>query len=341
MSQWADYIKRMPKVDLHCHLDGSVTPETLVKLADLQRMELPTRLRGDLLHYLQAPDDCANLLEYLTKFDFVLGYLQTGKALEMAAQALVQTAAQENVYYIEVRFAPQLHTTMGLTSAEAVEAVCRGLKQGEQEYGITARAILIAMRDRPVAENMPLLELAERYRPLGVVGVDIAGDEFHYPTGTQAEFLAGAAKRDIPFTVHAGESGPSENIAAALELGAARIGHGTHLRDDPVLLEQVRQRKIPLELCPTSNLQTKATPNWKSYPVREYFDKGLIVTIHTDNRTVSSTTVGREYNILADRFDFTGPMLAQVVRNGVEAAFLPPERKKGLRDSVNAELARL
>ncbi len=332
-------ITRMPKLDLHCHLDGSITPETLSRLARQQNLPLPPGGEAALLAHMQAGDHCRDLLDYLARFDFVLPYLQTAQALRQAAHDLVAQAAAEQVRYIEVRFAPRLHLGRGLTLSQATEAVCLGLAEGQQATGTIARAILIGMRHEPVQHNLALIELAAAFAPQGVVAVDIAGDEKNYPPMTQRLLFEQAAARGLAFTIHAGENGPASNIGDAVSLGAARIGHGTSLRDDPALLELVRQEGIGIEMCPTSNIQTRAVAGWQQYPVADYLAAGLMVSVNTDNRTVSGTTSTREYTILAERFAFTPAQLVQVVRNSLATAFLPQNEKSALTAQVEQELS--
>lgn len=334
-------IMKMPKVDLHCHLDGSITPKTLIELAQMQDMPLPTGGEGALLAKMQAGEDCRDLIDYLTRFDFVLPYLQTEAALTQAGRDLVQQAADEGVRYIEVRFAPRLHLQRGLQPEQVVEAVCQGLAQGQQATGTVARAILIGMRHEPVEHNLALVSLAARYASEGVAAIDIAGDEKNYPPMTQRQLFEQAAEQGVAFTIHAGENGPPSNIRDAVALGAARIGHGTCLRQDPALLALVRQKGIGIEMCPTSNIQTHAVESWEDYPVAEYLNAGLLVSINTDNRTVSGTNSTREYAILAEKFAFTPAMLAMVVRNSLATAFLPAAEKAALTAKVEQELTAL
>ncbi len=334
-------IQQMPKVDLHCHLDGSVSPRTLAQIARQQQLPLPEGGEPALLAQMQAGEDCRDLLDYLKRFDFVLPYLQTTQALRQATFDLVAQAAAEQVRYLEVRFAPRLHLNRGLSPRQAVQAVCQGLAEGQKTTGTVARAILIGMRHEPAQNNLALVSLAAEFAAQGVVAVDIAGDEKNFPPMTQRPLFEAAAEKGVAFTIHAGENGPVSNIRDAVQLGAARIGHGIRLRDDPALLRLVKQKGIGIEMCPTSNIQTRAVAGWQDYPVAEYLAAGLLVSINTDNRTVSGTTSTAEYTILAEKFAFTPAMLAQVVRGSLATAFLPEDEKAALTAKVETELADL
>lgn len=335
-----NWLAAMPKVDLHVHLDGSISPETLIALAGYQGIPLPAYDPDRLLPYMQVGERCCeNLAEYLTKFDFVLPFLQTGDALAFVATEAVRQAAEHRIRYLEIRFAPQLHRHKGLSAAETIRHVIRGLNLGERQYGVKSRAIAICMRHHDVAANLEVIEAAALYKEQGVVAVDLAGNEAAYPAALFREVFERAGALGIPVTIHAGEAAGPDNIGEAVTLlGARRIGHGVRVREDDRVLALVRDRRIPLELCPTSNVQTRAVGGWDDYPIREYMDCGLLVTVNTDNPGVSGTTITQEYAALVERFGFTPREVAGLILNGVEAAFLEDEEKEKLRREMEAEL---
>lgn len=325
-------IGQLPKVDLHVHLDGSVRPETVLEIARLEGIELPAYEPEALLPFMQVDDTCGSLKEYLSKFDFTTRFLQTGQALERVAYETVAQAASHNCHYIEVRFAPQLHRRQGMTSEEAIHYVIEGLKRGEQQFGTQARAIGICMRNHSIADNLEVIKASAAYVGKGLVAVDLAGDEASYPPELFREVFALAHKHAIPVTIHAGEAAGASNVYEAVKnLGASRIGHGIRLQENPDVLDMVLKQQIPLEMCPVSNIQTKAVASWEAYPIRDYFDRGLMVTLNTDNPSVSGTDITREYRILSEKFGFTIPELAGIVMNGVEAAFLEDSNKQQLK----------
>ncbi|MFC5531354.1 adenosine deaminase [Cohnella yongneupensis] len=337
------WLSEMPKVDLHVHLDGSIVPETLIALARFQGMPLPTFDPVSLLPYMQVGENCCeNLADYLTKFDFVLPFLQTGDALAYVATESVRQAAECGTKYIEIRFAPQLHRHKGLSVEDAIRHVVRGLKFGEHQYGVKARAIAICMRHHGAEANLEVIDVAARYWGHGLVAVDLAGNEAAYPAALFRDVFAKAREIGIPITIHAGEAAGPDNIEeAVLQLGARRIGHGVRVREDDRVFELVRDRRIPLELCPTSNIQTRAVSGWDDYPIRDYYDRGLLLTVNTDNPGVSGTNITQEYRALVERFGFTPREIAGLIMNGVEASFLEPDLKDALRREMRGSLDRL
>jgi len=336
-----DYAK-LPKVDLHLHLDGSVKPETIVELAAEEGVELPGTDRETLSSLMQVKGDCASLQEYLSKFMFVGRFLHTPYALERIAYELVEQASEQRCKYVEVRFGPQLHRDRGLSAEEVVHYVIEGLRRGEAAFGVKARGIAACLRSHSDELNREVIEAASRYVGKGIVAVDLAGDEASFPAERFADVFALARRRDIPITIHAGEAaGPKNIYDAVTKLGASRIGHGVRLKDDAEVQKLVRKRRIPLEMCPVSNIQTKASPNWSAYPIRDYFDQELMVTVNTDNLTVSDTNLGKEYEMLREHFGFGPQELRRLVLNGVDAAFLPDGEKKELRRSMESEFAQL
>lgn len=342
ISETGQWLSLMPMVDLHVHLDGAVRPDTLRDLAHDQGMPLPVSCRRELLAHMQVGEECGSLKEYLSKFDFVLPYLQTAGALERVAFETVEQFALENGKYMEVRFAPQLHTRQGLSLDQVIAAVLAGLKRGQETWGLTARGIAICMRHHGVKENLEVVEAAAAYKKSGLVAVDLAGDEASYPPLLHQEVFRRALQHDLPVTIHAGEAAGAENIADAVErLGARRIGHGVRVRQNPRVQKLVRTESIPLELCPVSNIQTKAVPEWAQYPVREYFDQGLVLTINTDNPTVSGTNLLREYGVLVERFGFGPEEVARLIINGVHAAFVEKEEKKRLAAQLDSSFRSL
>ncbi|WP_248925143.1 adenosine deaminase [Paenibacillus hamazuiensis] len=335
-------IRELPKVDLHLHLDGSVRPGTIMDLADEHGIELPGKCAEELIPFMQVNETCTSLGEYLSKFHFTTRFLQTAAALERVAYEIVEQAAGHSCKYVEVRFAPQLHREKGLSAEEAIHAVLQGLKRGELQFGVKARAIAICMRNHSERENREVIEAAASFIGKGLVAADLAGDEASYPPERFRGVFAFSQKRDIPITIHAGEAAGADNIYEAVEnLGAARIGHGVRLKENPRILEIVADRRIPLEMCPISNIQTKAVPSWESYPIRDYFERGLHITVNTDNPSVSGTNITQEYRVLAEKFGFTVPELAKLAMNGLEAAFLEEHEKKALRKEFRRRLSEL
>ena len=335
-----DWLRRMPKVDLHLHLDGCVKPETILDWAAELGLELPAKDPAGLLPYMQVSEECASLVDYLAKFSFVLPFLQTEEALERCAYEVVERAAGDNCLYIEVRFAPLLHTERGLTADDAIKAVIRGLQRGERRFGVRARVIAICMRHHLPERSSEVIHAAAGHLGRGLVAVDLAGDEAGYPPRLFRELFGLARGYGLPITIHAGEAGGADNVLEAIDrLGALRIGHGVRARENPAVLELIRERGIPLEFCPTSNIQTKAVAGWDDYPIREYIRSGIVVTINTDNPTVSGTSMTEECRQIAERFGLGPGDIVRLMENAVEAAFLEESEKDALRAEFRSQVA--
>lgn len=321
------WIQEFPKVELHCHLDGSLPLDTVRRLA---------KDEGILREQLSVTGECGSLAEYLEKFALPLSCLQRKEQLEQAAEDYVVSLKEDGVIYTEVRFAPMLSTEEGLHGDEVVDSVLSGLKRGEEKTGIRARAILCAMRNHREEANKEVIRLALERLGSGVCAVDLAGDEGAYPNELFEELFKDAKKNRLPFTVHSGECGRAENVRIAYEWGAGRIGHGIALLKEEGLMEKFAEKGIGIELCPTSNLQTKAVKGPKEYPFGTFLEKGLKVSINTDNRTVSATSLNRELQRVLDWHIPKGAeeeqreLLRKLMKNAVETSFAEEEIKQEL-----------
>lgn len=319
------------RVELHCHLDGSLNVDFVQGQLAKQGIVME---REELEEKLKVQPDCTSLTEYLEKFDLPLRCLQTKDGLEHAAYELVRDASNDDVAYIEVRFAPMLSTDGGSTCEEVIESVVRGLKRGEEEYGVYASAIVCAMRHHSLEQNLEMLRGARTFIGKGVCALDLAGDESAFPTSQFRELFIQAKEWDIPFTIHAGECGSVDNIREAIELGAKRLGHGIALEKSKELRALCREKDIGIEMCPTSNLQTKAVEDLEKYPLKQFLEEGLLVSIHTDNRTVSGTTMEKEEEILRDKLHLSQEEIMRCKKNAILTAFTSDEIKQRLMESV-------
>ena len=256
--------------------------------------------------------------------------------MERVTFELVEDLAKEGVVYAEIRFAPQQSLQKGLTQDQAVEAAIRGAKRGMQQYPeIQVGLILCCMRGADNREeNLLTVRTAAAFLGRGVAALDLAGAEALYPTADYGEVFALAKELSVPFTIHAGEADGPESIRAALRMGASRIGHGVRAGEDPELLEELKERQIPLEMCPSSNVQTKAVPSLSEHPVLSYLRHGLLVTVNTDNMTVSDTTIEREFRLLKEELGMTPEERRQLLLNAADAAFLTAEERWRLRDVI-------
>jgi adenosine deaminase len=325
-----EMIHRLPKTDLHCHLDGSLRVATLLELGRADGVALPADTEEALTVALR-PAAGSDLVAYLRLFDLTLAVMQTEEALERIAFELAEDAARENVWYLEVRFAPILHQKKGLSLGAIVEAVLRGLRRAEGRWRIRSGVIVCGIRHIGPEVSLELAELAIQYKTQGVVAFDLAGAEKDYPAKHHREAFYRILNNNINSTVHAGEAFGARSIHQAIHYcGAHRVGHGTLLWEDPDLLEYVNDHRIPLEMCLTSNIQTGAAETYETHPFGTYFRKGLRVTINTDNRLMSDTTVSRELQLACDAFHFDVADLRNVLINGFKAAFLPHAEKKAM-----------
>lgn len=321
----------MIKVELHCHLDGSLNIDFVEEMLKEQNIVIP---REELEKRLRVSPDCTSLTEYLEKFDLPLLCLQTKEGLCRAAYELVREAAKEDVKYMEVRFAPMLSTAKGLTCSEVIASVVSGLCEAAEQYDVFASAIVCAMRHHSLEQNMEMLEAAREFIGKGVCALDLAGDESAFPTTLFRKLFEQAKEWGIPFTIHSGECGSVDNVREAIELGAKRLGHGIALEKSPELRRLCREKGIGIEMCPTSNLQTKAVESLAEYPLKRFLDEGLLVSIHTDNRTVSGTTLTHEEEILHEGLQLTHEELVRCTKNAIETAFASDEVKQELLDMM-------
>lgn len=325
-------------IDLHLHFDGSLLPRTILELAEEQGISLPARDPDELKLFLTAPKDCRSLNEYLEKFDLPLLVLQTREAIRKGMYTLLCSLKEQGMLYAEVRFAPQSHLKKGLTQEEVVKAAVLGMQEAAAGSFFKAQLILCCMRgaDSEKANRETIRLAAEFFNDhvcAKVCAVDLAGAEALFPTRSFSDLFAFARELDVPFTIHAGEAAGAESIEAALSFGARRLGHGVRVIERPELLEEIIEKQIPLELCMTSNLQTKALPQSTDYPLLYLLRRGAVVTVNTDNMTVSGTTIAHEYAALR-AMGMTAQEEKLLLKHGVEAAFLPEMEKERLRETI-------
>lgn len=334
-----ELIHSLPKTDLHVHLDGSMRISTIMEIAKQKGVSLPTQDPEELKKLVQVGDDCSSLEEYLKAFDITLSVLQDFDSIRRAAFELAEDAAQENVKYIEVRYCPMLHTKNGLTMPQIVKAVLQGLSEAERQYDIQTGVIICSIRQISPEVSLELADLTLAFKHRGVVAFDLAGAEYDNPAKYHKEAFYKVFNNNLNCTIHAGEAFGPNSIAQALHYcGANRIGHGTRLIEDRDLMNYVNDHRIPLEICLKSNIQTKAVKNIKEHPLKAYYDLGLRVTLNTDNRLISNTTVTDEYLLAAQTFNLAPNDLANIIINGFKSAFLPHNKKARLLKSVMAEL---
>lgn len=306
--------------ELHLHLDGSLRPDTVLSLAKSQGLFIS----DEAIQTLIAPSECRDLNDYLKCFELPLRVLQTPEALSLAVMELCMDLYMEGVELAEIRFAPQLHTQSGMTQMDAACAAANGIKRASAELsGFRSALILCCMRGKDnISENLETVRISSELLGRGVCGLDIAGAEALYKTSGFKYIFDEAKALGVPFTIHAGEADGPESVKSALDFGAKRIGHGIRAIDDASLLQRVIDEKICLEVCPTSNVQTKAAASIEGHPIRALFDMGARVTVNSDNRTVSSTSLAAEINLLKTRLGFTPGEIRLMQEWAMEASFI-------------------
>jgi adenosine deaminase len=318
-----DLLHALPKTDLHCHLDGSLRLKTMLELAEQQGVKLPADTEDGLARAIKIGARHGSLEEYLKGFEITLSVLQTEDALYRSAYELAMDAAAENCRLIEVRYAPVLHLQKGLKPTVVVEAVLEGLRAANRETGILAGVLVCGIRNMSPDVSLRLAELSVAYKNRGVLGFDLAGAEHGNPARDHQAAFQLILNNNINCTVHAGEAYGPPSIAQALHYcGAHRIGHGVRLREDGDLLNYVNDHRIPIECCPSSNVQTGAVTDMASHPFKFYLDFGIRVTINTDNRLITDTTVTKELSSMVRQFGLTLKDVRNILVGGFKSAFL-------------------
>lgn len=335
-----EFIHRMPKTDLHVHLDGSMRLSTILELAEKQGVKLPgdPQSEEELAAAINMGQICADLTDYLKAFDVTLSVMQTEEALYRAAFELAEDAALENVRYMEVRYSPLLHTRNSLSYPVIVEAVAEGLREAKRRYGIMTGQIICGIRHMTPESSLRMAELCVAFKNRGVVGFDLAGAEADNPAKDYRDAFYLIRNNNVNLTIHAGEAYGPESIHQALHIaGAHRIGHGTRLREDGDLLNFVNDHRIPLEICLTSNVQTRAAKSFESHPLPFYMSYGLRCTINTDNRLVTDTTMTEEYWRAVQYYDLNIGDLRKLMIDGYKSSFMSYRKKRTVTAQACAE----
>jgi adenosine deaminase len=335
-------LERLPKAEIHCHLDGSLRPRTVLELAGMQGVKLPTTNLTKLTRVLQAGKRTRNLGQYLKIFDITLSVMQERDALYRVAYELAEDAAAENVRHLEVRYSPILHRRKQLAFDQIVDPVIAGLADSGRRFGMTTGVIICGIRSMSPRYSLALAELALEYKNRGVLAFDLAGQEKDYPAKAHRRAFQLVLKNNINSTVHAGEAFGPASIAQALHYcGAHRIGHGTRLREDRDLMAYVNDHRIPLEVCLSSNVQTRAVRSIREHPFHFYFKHGLRLTLNTDSRLISGTTLSQEMALAVRAFRLSPYEVKRIIINGFKSAFLPYSQKARVLREINLEIDKI
>ncbi|OJU45238.1 MAG: adenosine deaminase [Microbacterium sp. 69-7] len=350
-------IRSLPKVSLHDHLDGALRPQTIIELADEIGLDVPTTDAGELADWFEDQSDSGSLVEYLKTFDLTTAVMQSAEGLRRVAKEFVEDLAADGVIYGEVRWAPEQHLAGGLSLEEAVEAVQEGIEEGEDAVDRSGRDIRVGQlitAMRHADRSLEIAQLVVAFRGRGAVGFDIAGAEDGFPPSRHRAAFDYLASEFFPVTVHAGEAAGLDSIRSAILDGRAlRLGHGVRIAEDLEVVQQqgdevlvtfgdlarwVRDREIPLELSPSSNLQTGAIAAWgkslEDHPFDLLYQLGFAVTVNVDNRTMSRTSLTRELALLAETFDYRLEDLEAFQLNAAAGAFLSVEEREELIELI-------
>ncbi len=329
----------LPKIDLHLHLDGAIRVPTIADLADDLGIPLPTYDPRKLARYVQVDRDCRSLTDFLKRFEVFYPILPFAKTQERIAYELCEDCARDHVIYFEARFAPALAANKRFTMEDAVTAALEGFRRGQRDFHIRSGLILCCYRSITPARNIATVKLAHKYREQGVIGIDLAGDELHYPAALHTKAFALARRLELPITIHAGEGEKADNIREAIfDHGATRIGHGVALQHDDELLKQVRDRGTTFEICLTSNLQTCSVPSLRRHPFKKFLDEQVRVTLNTDDPAISNITLTDEFKLAARAFRLTRPQIRQLLVSAAQSAFAPAAIRRQLTREIETSL---
>lgn len=345
-------IEEMPKVELHDHLDGGLRAETIIELAEEQKITIPSNNPQELESWFHRGANRKSLNLYLEGFSVTVSLMQDKKSLKRIAKEAIIDRAKQNIVYTEIRFAPSLCTQKGLNKREVIEAVLEGLKEGCAATGTAYGLILCAMRSKK--DSLEIAKLAVEYRSKGVVAFDIAGNEFGNPPKKHLEAFQYIHKNNFHITIHAGEAFGLESIWQAIQIcGAHRIGHATRLIDDMTVSDSkivkmgtlshfIKNRRIPLEICLSSNVQTGAAQSIKSHPFKIFYNNGFRVFLCSDNILMSNTSLIKEFTLASEAFDLTIKDFEKLAINAMKSAFINHDEKLDIiYDIIKPEFSRL
>jgi adenosine deaminase len=321
---------RIPKVELHLHLDCSLSYAVASRLK-------PGLTRQEYRHQFTAPSHCSNLVDYIQRAQAGIALMQTREQLKLVTLDLFEQLAADGVIYAEIRFAPLLHTQRELTPREVVEAVSAAADEGTRTTGVEGWVILCTLRHFTEAQSMETVRLVEEFKGSRVAGFDLAADEAGYPITAHVPAFRYAMERGIQRTAHAGEARGPESVWETLrEFCPSRIGHGVRSAEDPALVEHLVRERVHLEVCPTSNVQTGTVASLQANPVDKLYRAGVSLSVNCDGRTISETTLEREYRVMQETFGWAEKELLTCNREAMRVAFAPDDVKKRIEEKLVA-----
>ena len=316
-----EFIQGLPKAEVHLHLDGTLTPALFMELAKESNHPLSKRSLSEIEKLIVVSKPMRSLKEVLGVFDLIAPMLRRPRAVEKVVYELCGKAKEQNVTYVEVRYAPILSVTADFSLDEVIEVILRSLKKGEEDFGVKSGFIVTLLRNAPRKDNEAMLEAAKKFFGRGVVAIDLANDEAGYPLELFKDMFEEAKRCGIPFTIHAGEVYPTKDFGLALDLGVRRIGHGTSLVRYPDLMQEVARRKIAIEVNLTSNIRTNAVSSYKAHPVMKFLEAGIPVAIGTDDPGLFGIDLNHEYSVLLKELDFSQSDVASIAKQSFDCVF--------------------
>ncbi len=336
-----EQVRRLPKVELHRHLEGCISAELLLEIARDYQIKLPARNLEELRSQVQIRGQAASLVDFLEKFFLIGKAFPTLEAIEFVSYCVCRDCARDNIRAVELRFSPVFMTLENQHSwEELLHSVLKGARRAENEFDIEAGFIVGISRSNGIKPALRAVNIAAEYSGLGVVGIDLFGDEAAYPPELFVTPFQVARESGLNITVHAGEGAGETNIQVAVEqLGAQRIGHGVRIINDPVMMDWLRERGVPLEICLTSNVQTRTVPDLASHPVRRLYDYGIQLSLNTDDPAICDTTFSRELLLAMEYFDFSLDQIKGLMLGALDQSFFEPYRKQRIRERLEKELA--
>jgi adenosine deaminase len=336
------FVEQLPKTELHCHFDGSIRIGTLIELAKKRKIKLFSFDEQALMEHFKYGRVRGTLEEYLSGFEPLVAVLQEKDDIERAFYEICEDAAAENVWHLELRYCPSLHIKKGLSIKEVVEACINAAHRAEKEFNISVRHILCGLKNFPGSSILEIAKLASEFRGNGVVAFDLAGPEAGFPIRDHLEAIFVAKRNHLFITMHAGESAGPESIFQAIhEASAHRIGHGTSLIKDEDLLNYVIDHRIGVEACPISNWHTGSVKSLDEHPIKLFLERGVRVSINTDNRLCSDTSITEEIMAVTEHLDLGLDHIHRLLTNGFKSAFLPYAKRAEMLKAFEAEWARL
>ena len=324
-------LKDLAKAELHCHLEVSISLGVIHQLAEMANITVSDK---ELKQLVVAPENAESLMDYFKTFDFVRLLLQTKEALHLAAYDVARQAAQENVIYTEIRFAPEVSMDEGLSASETVEVVLAGLKQAEEDFGIVAKVLVCGMKQSPKEVTRDIFEHVVELAEKGLFGFDFAGNELDFPPAQLADLIKETQALGLPMTFHAGECGCAHYIADSIALDIKRIGYSTAIYNQPELIQGFIEKGVTAELCLTSNLQTNAAKSLDEFPFLALKNAGAKITINTDTRTVSDTNLTKEYTLFVKHFGVSVADFLAFNKNAIQASFTNEAQKAELLSKI-------